>query len=29
VYANLEKMPGREIVRRYIDDLKKHGADIS
>ena len=23
LYANLEKMPGRDIVKRYIDDLKK------
>ena len=23
MYANLDKMPGRDIVRRYIDDLKK------
>ena len=29
VYANLDKMPGREIVRRYIDDLKKNGGDVS
>ena len=29
VYANLEKMPGREIVRRYIDDLKKNVGDVS
>jgi MFS superfamily sulfate permease-like transporter len=29
VYANLDKMPGREIVRRYIDDLKKNGSDVS
>lgn len=29
VYANLDKMPGREIVRRYIDDLKKNGGGVS
>lgn len=29
VYANLDKMPGREIVRRYIDDLKKNVSDVS
>jgi MFS superfamily sulfate permease-like transporter len=29
VYANLEKLPGRAIVKRYIDDLKKHGGDVS
>ncbi|MDZ4734475.1 MAG: SulP family inorganic anion transporter [Nitrospirota bacterium] len=29
VYANLDKMPGRAIVKRYIDDLKKSGSDIS
>jgi MFS superfamily sulfate permease-like transporter len=29
VYANLDKMPGREIVKRYIDDLKKSGSDVS
>jgi MFS superfamily sulfate permease-like transporter len=29
VYANLEQMPGREIVRRYIDDLKKNVSDVS
>ncbi len=29
VYANLEKMPGRDIVKRYIDDLKKNGGDVS
>lgn len=23
MYANLDKMPGRDIIRRYIDDLKK------
>jgi MFS superfamily sulfate permease-like transporter len=23
MYANLDKMPGRDIVKRYIDDLKK------
>ena len=26
VYANLDKMPGRAIVKRYIDDLKKSDA---
>lgn len=29
VYANLEKMPGRMIVKRYIDDLKKNVGDVS
>jgi MFS superfamily sulfate permease-like transporter len=29
VYANLEKMPGRAIVKRYIDDLKKNVGDVS
>jgi MFS superfamily sulfate permease-like transporter len=29
VYANLDKMPGRDIVKRYIDDLKKHGGDVT
>ncbi len=29
VYANLEKLPGRAIVKRYIDDLKKSGGDVS
>lgn len=29
MYANLEKMPGRAIVKRYIDDLKKNVSDIS
>lgn len=29
VYANLDKMPGRDIVKRYIDDLKKHGSDVT
>jgi MFS superfamily sulfate permease-like transporter len=29
VYANLDKMPGRAIVKRYIDDLKKNGSDVS
>jgi MFS superfamily sulfate permease-like transporter len=29
VYANLDKMPGRAIVKRYIDDLKKSGGDVS
>ena len=29
VYANLDKMPGRDIVKRYIDDLKKNGGDVS
>lgn len=29
VYANLDKMPGRAIVKRYIDDLKRSGADVS
>ena len=29
VYANLDKMPGRAIVKRYIDDLKKNGGDVS
>ena len=29
VYANLDKMPGRAIVKRYIDDLKKNVSDVS
>jgi MFS superfamily sulfate permease-like transporter len=29
MYANLEKMPGRDIVRRYIDDLKKNDSDVT
>ncbi len=29
VYANLENMPGRAIVKRYIDDLKKNVGDVS
>ncbi len=29
VYANLDKMPGRTIVKRYIDDLKKNVSDVS
>ncbi len=29
MYANLEKMPGRDIVRRYIDDLKKNDGDVT
>jgi MFS superfamily sulfate permease-like transporter len=29
VYANLEKMPGRAIVKRYLDDLKKNVSDVS
>jgi MFS superfamily sulfate permease-like transporter len=29
VYVNLDKMPGRAIVKRYIDDLKKSGGDVS
>ena len=29
VYANLDKMPGRAIVKRYIDDLKKNGSNVS
>jgi len=29
VYANLDKMPGRDIIKRYIDDLKKNGGDVS
>jgi MFS superfamily sulfate permease-like transporter len=29
VYANLDKIPGRAIVKRYIDDLKKNGGDIT
>jgi MFS superfamily sulfate permease-like transporter len=29
VYANLEKIPGRMIIKRYIDDLKKNVGDVS
>jgi len=29
MYANLDKMPGKAIVKRYIDDLKKNGGDVS
>jgi MFS superfamily sulfate permease-like transporter len=29
VYANLDKMPGRAIVKRYIDDLKRNVSDVS
>ena len=29
VYVNIEKMPGSLIVKRYIDDLKKNGGDVS
>ena len=29
VYANLGKMPGRVIVKRYIDDLKRNVGDVS
>ena len=29
VYANLDKMPGRAIIKRYIDDLKKNVGDVS
>ena len=29
VYANLDKMPGLDIVKRYIDDLKKNGGDVT
>jgi MFS superfamily sulfate permease-like transporter len=29
VYVNIEKMPGSVIIKRYIDDLKKHGSDMS
>jgi MFS superfamily sulfate permease-like transporter len=29
MYANLDKMPGRDIVKRYIDDLKKSGSDVT
>ena len=29
VSANLEKIPGRDIVKRYIDDLKKSGSDVT
>lgn len=29
VYTNLDKLPGRAIVKRYIDDLKKSGGDVS
>jgi hypothetical protein len=29
VYTNLEKMPGRAIVKRYIEDLKKNVSDVS
>ncbi len=29
VYVNIEKLPGSMIVKRYIDDLKKSGGDVS
>ncbi|MDH4155560.1 MAG: SulP family inorganic anion transporter [Nitrospira sp.] len=29
VYVNIEKLPGSMIVKRYIDDLKRHGSDVS
>jgi len=29
VYVNIEKMPGSVIIKRYIDDLKRHGSDVS
>ena len=29
VSANLDKIPGRDIVKRYIDDLKKSAAAMS
>lgn len=29
MYANLDKMPGRDIVKRYIDDLKRNGSNVS
>jgi MFS superfamily sulfate permease-like transporter len=29
MYANLEKIPGRDIVKRYIDDLKKNEGDFT
>jgi hypothetical protein len=29
VYVNIEKIPGSMIVKRYIDDLKKSGGDVS
>ena len=27
VYLNHEKIPGKEIVKRYFDNLKKNGTD--
>jgi MFS superfamily sulfate permease-like transporter len=29
VYTNLEQIPGRAIIKRYIDDLKKNVSDVS
>ena len=29
MYANLDKMPGRDIVKRYIEELKKNGSDVT
>ncbi len=29
VYLNHEKIPGKEIVKRYFDNLKKSGTDVS
>jgi hypothetical protein len=29
VYVNIEKIPGSMIVKRYFDDLKKNGGDVS
>ena len=29
VYLNLEKMPGKTIIKKYIDGIKKSGADFS
>jgi len=29
MYANLDKMPGRDIVKRYIDNLKRNGSNVN
>jgi MFS superfamily sulfate permease-like transporter len=29
MYANLEQIPGKEIIKRYIDDLKKNDGDVT
>jgi MFS superfamily sulfate permease-like transporter len=29
MYANLDKMPGRDIIKRYIEDLKKSDGDVT